>query len=84
MLANEWDATELEEWGLETNFMNEDLPLDEAQEIDTLEAVVVIGVNSIQDIDKLTDFYALESTTLSTEMRNKLAKERKVYVFKPE
>ncbi len=84
MLANEWDATELEEWGLETNFMNEDLPLEEVQESDTLEAVVVIGVNSIQDIDKLTDFYGLETTTLSTEMRNKLAKERKVYVFKPE
>ncbi len=84
MLANEWDATELEEWGLETNFMNEDLPLEEVQESDTLEAVVVIGVNSIQDIDKLTDFYSLEETTLSTEMRNKLAKQRKVYVFKPE
>jgi hypothetical protein len=81
ILANEWDNELLIEWGLETIFSNDELPLDDAHIEDSVETIIVIGVKNINDIDKITDFYGLKSTNLTSEMKDQLVKQRKVYVF---
>ena len=81
ILANEWDNDSLVEWGLDTVFANDELPLDDAHIEDSVETIIVIGVKNINDIDKITDFYNLKSTNLTSEMKDQLVSQRKVYVF---
>jgi ParB-like chromosome segregation protein Spo0J len=81
ILANEWDNDLLVEWGLDTVFANDELPLDDAHIDDSVETIIVIGVKNINDIDKITDFYNLKSTNLTAEMKDQLVSQRKVYVF---
>ena len=83
MIANEWDAEQVTDWGLDVSYLDEQLPLNEIDETNVFNEVIVIGVNNIQDIDKLTDFYSLESFTMTAEWRKKLSKTVKIYVFKP-
>ena len=67
MIANEWDAEQVTDWGLDVSYLDEQLPLNEIDETNVFNEVIVIGVNNIQDIDKLTDFYSLESFTMTAE-----------------
>ena len=81
-LANEWDSEKLEKWGLDIPFNNDDFPLDEVQKEDDLESVIIVAAKSINDIDKLTDLYNLQSIEMTEDIKNQAIKERKVYVFK--
>lgn len=87
ILANEWDAEELDEWGLDTPDdwgAGDDEPTpvdDEVDEVD-MSAIVVVAYNDINDLDKITDLYELESIDMPSNVKDKIAGQRKVYVFK--
>ena len=81
-LANEWDSEKLEEWGLDIPFNDNSLPLDEIKEQEDLDTVVVVAAKNINDLDRLTDLYNLQSIEITEDIKNQIMKERKVYVFK--
>lgn len=82
ILANEWNAEELQDWGLEVpQDMHEDTPEQEKEEPD-LSAIVVVAYDSINDLDKITDLYELEAIDITDQIKEDIAGQRKVYVFK--
>lgn len=85
MLTNEWDGTELDEWGLDLPSdwaIGDDEPaLADDDEVD-MSAIVVVAYDDINDLDKITDLYELESIDMPSNVKDKITGQRKVYVFK--
>lgn len=87
ILANEWNAELLEDWGVDVPFSwsSEDaISSDDKNEIksDDLMAIVVVAFNDIEDLDKITELYSLDSLDISDDVKTKVSQQRKMYVFK--
>lgn len=83
VLANEWDAHELDDWGIDLpgDFSGEDISIPDNSP-EGMQSIVVVAYDDIQDLDKITEFYNLESIDMPTDVKEELARQRKVYVFK--
>ena len=86
ILANEWDTSFLDKWGLslpstwdlDTPVLDNKLPEDDKE----LLALVVVAYEDINDLDKITSFYELESTEMTENIKQELVRQRKIYVYK--
>lgn len=84
ILSNEWDGAELDSWGLDlpTDWaIGDDEPTPVDDEVD-MSAIVVVAYDDINDLDKITDLYELESIDMPSNVKDKITGQRKVYVFK--
>lgn len=81
VLANEWDADELNDWGLDVPFDTASTTSDEpaVNEMDGVE-VAIVAAKSIAGIDRLSQVYSFEQTEMTDEIREKVAKCRIVYL----
>lgn len=86
ILANEWDADELNEWGLDLpgGFNgDEDKSKDEGiEEEKEYFAVVIVAYENVNDLDKITALYELDNVDMSTKVKNEISLQKKMYVFK--
>ena len=84
-LANEWDEHLLKDWGLDlpTEMDIEDVDgTDEKIDYSRLMTLVVVAYEEIEDLDKITSLYQLDSIDITNEIKGQLGSLRKVYVFK--
>jgi len=84
-LANQWDMEKLEDWGMDTptNWGLEDVIMDKNEiKQDNYMAVVVVAYNDINDLDKITSLYELNSVDINDDIRKQISGQRKAYVFK--
>lgn len=85
ILANNWNNDFLELCGLETptSWDNEDNVMD-SKDVpeEKLMAVVVVAYDDINDLDKLTGLYALDSIDITEDIKNQISSQRKAYVFR--
>ncbi len=85
MIANEWESELLEEWGIDlpSAFKSEDVLFDESEIKDeNLLAIVVVAYKDINDLDKITNLYELNSMEITEDIKNQIMKQRKAYVFR--
>jgi hypothetical protein len=86
ILANEYEPNDLSEWGV-------DLPPDWENKIPTPEvptpnahkklmAIVIVAYENLNDLDKITSLYELESIDMTDEIKKQLLGQKKAYVFK--
>ena len=47
-----------------------------------MSAIVVVAYDDINDLDRITDLYELESIDMPSNVKDKITGQRKVYVFK--
>lgn len=82
LLANEWDIAALDDWGVTvpTDFKDE-APIVDKEEPE-LSAIIVVAYDNINDLDKITDFYGLESIDITDKIKEDISSQRKAYVFK--
>lgn len=84
ILANEWDGAELDGWGLDlpSDWATDDAEPAPAEDEVDMSAIVVVAYDDINDLDKITDLYELESIDMPNNVKEKITGQRKVYVFK--
>jgi len=85
VLANEWDSVQLDDWGI-------DLPKSWDQEENILDtedvkksdylSIVVVAYEDVEDLDKITTLYELDSMDITDDIKSNITSQRKVYVFK--
>lgn len=85
ILANEWESENLDNWGINLpNFWdNEEMVLDtdDIKKTDYL-SIVVVAYKDVQDLDRITSLYELDSIDITEEIKSNINSQRKVYVFK--
>jgi hypothetical protein len=85
LLANEWEPDALINWGLElpTSWGNEDIIMD-SKDVDSgqLMAIVIVAYENVEDLDKITSLYELNSTDITESIKGQIGTQRKMYVFK--
>lgn len=87
LLANGWDADELEQWGLDTpEAWQDDTGTTNANdgnnEGELTAVAVIVAYDDIEALDKLTAVYELDRVDLTPRVREELANQQKAYVFK--
>lgn len=88
LLANEWEASLLDSWGvnLPSDWGVEDLlaleNTEKDKESENLSAIVIVAYDNINDLDRITSLYELDSQEITEDIKQQLLSQRKVYVFK--
>ncbi len=84
LLANEWNDAELESFGLELpgDFSDQPLSDNPPAEPQELNAIAIVAYKNVNDLDKITDLYNLETIDITDDIKNDISGQRKVYVFK--
>lgn len=85
ILANEWESGNLDDWGinLPNSWDNEEnlLDVNDIEKTDYL-SIVVVAYKNVEDLDRITSLYELDSIDITEDIKNNITKQRKVYVFK--
>jgi hypothetical protein len=85
LLANEWEPDALTNWGLDlpTSWGNEDIIMD-SKDVDSsqLMAIVIVAYENVEDLDKITSLYELNSTDITESIKGQIGTQKKMYVFK--
>lgn len=84
LLANEWDAEELDDWGLDTpsDWNDTEKPSDSDDQYEPLSTIVVVAYDDISDLDAITELYNLEAVDIPNQVKEDLSSVRKIYKFK--
>jgi len=85
ILANEWESENLDDWGINLpNFWHQEenvLDTDDIKKTEYL-SIVVVAYKDVQDLDKITSLYELDSIDITEDIKSNIKNQRKVYVFK--
>ena len=85
ILANSWDAETLSAWGIDTPAdwgADEAVAPNDLHEDESMMTIVVVAYNDINELDAITELYNLETIDIPKNVKEELASQRKVYVFK--
>ena len=89
-LGIEFELNQLDDWGLDLpdGLTDEDLDLGdsglktETEEDDDLLAIIIVAHKDLSDLDRITEFYGLESKDIPENVKESISKQRKMYVYK--
>ena len=85
LLANEWKSEDLDDWGIDLlkSWDQEEniLDTDDVEKSDYL-SIVVVAYEDVEDLDKITSLYELDSIDITEDIKSNITSQRKVYVFK--
>ena len=85
ILANEWESENLDDWGINLpNFWDQEENILDANEIKKTDylSIVVVAYENVEDLDKITSLYELNSIDITEDIKSNITSQRKVYVFK--
>jgi hypothetical protein len=85
ILANEWESENLDDWGINLpNFWDQEENILDANDIKKTDylSIVVVAYENVEDLDKITSLYELNSIDITEDIKSNITSQRKVYVFK--
>jgi hypothetical protein len=85
ILANEWESENLDNWGINLpEFWHQEETILDTDDIKKTEylSIVVVAYEDVQDLDRITSLYQLDSIDITEDIKSNITTQRKVYVFK--
>jgi ParB-like chromosome segregation protein Spo0J len=82
ILMEDYTTEELESYGMILPDFGNGVGPDKDNLENGLQVVIVVAKDNINELDKLTSLYELESRDINDDIKEKLSSQRKVYVFK--